>query len=53
MSELAIQGIYEVAIRVRDLASSEALYHDVLGLMVGLRDGFPRWLFYKPGKCGG
>lgn len=54
MSELAIQGIYEVAIRVKDLSKSEAFYCDVLGLAVGLRDGSRRWLFLRAGRtCGG
>ncbi len=53
MGELAIQGIYEVAIRVRDLAKSEAFYCDVLGLTVGLRDGSRRWLFLRAGQTSG
>jgi catechol-2,3-dioxygenase len=53
MSELAIQGIYEVAVRVRDLSKSEAFYCDVLGLTVGLRDGSRRWLFLRAGQTSG
>jgi catechol 2,3-dioxygenase-like lactoylglutathione lyase family enzyme len=30
-----ISGLYEVAIRVRDLARAESFYRDVLGLAVG------------------
>jgi len=53
MSELAIQGIYEVAVRVRDLSKSEAFYCDVMGLTVGLRDGSRRWLFLRAGQTSG
>jgi catechol-2,3-dioxygenase len=53
MSELAIQGIYEVAIRVKDLVKSEAFYCDALGLTVGLRDGSRRWLFLRAGQTSG
>jgi catechol 2,3-dioxygenase-like lactoylglutathione lyase family enzyme len=35
---IQIQGIYEVAVRVRDLAAAEPFYRNVLGLEVGLRD---------------
>lgn len=35
---LPIKGLYEVAIRVKDLARAEAFYKDVLGLKEGLRD---------------
>ncbi len=34
---LPITGVYEVAIRVKDLASAEPFYREVLGLEVGLR----------------
>ena len=53
MSALAIQGIYEVAIRVRDLSKSEAFYCDGLGLTVGLRDGPRKWLFLRAGRMSG
>jgi catechol 2,3-dioxygenase-like lactoylglutathione lyase family enzyme len=33
-----INGVYEVAIRVKDLPRAEAFYREVLGLEVGLRD---------------
>ena len=42
---LAIRGVYEVAIRVRDLARSEPFYRDVLGFEPGLRDDRRHWLF--------
>jgi catechol 2,3-dioxygenase-like lactoylglutathione lyase family enzyme len=46
---LPIRGIYEVAIRVRDLARSETFYRDVLGLEVGIRDDARKWLFLRAG----
>jgi catechol 2,3-dioxygenase-like lactoylglutathione lyase family enzyme len=33
---LPIRGLYEVAIRVRDLEKSEIFYREALGLEVGL-----------------
>ena len=50
---LPIRGLYEVAIRVKDLAKSEAFYRDTLGLEVGLRDERRRWLFLRAGGQGG
>jgi lactoylglutathione lyase len=50
---LPIRGLYEIAIRVRDLAQSEAFYRDVLGLEVGLRDERRRWLFLRTGGDAG
>ena len=35
---LSIRGVYEVAIRVRDLSRSEPFYRDLPGLTPGLRD---------------
>jgi catechol 2,3-dioxygenase-like lactoylglutathione lyase family enzyme len=49
----AIRGIYEVAIKVHDLARSEAFYRDVLGLEEGLRDEPRRWLFLRAGGSAG
>ena len=50
---LPIKGLYEVAIRVKDLARSEAFYKDVLGLNEGLRDERRNWLFlYAGGNAG-
>jgi len=46
---LPIRGLYEVAIRVKDLAKSEAFYRETLGLEVGLRDERRRWLFLRAG----
>ncbi len=47
-----IRGLYEVAIRVKDLTRSEAFYRDILGLEVGLRDERRRWLFLRAGGHG-
>jgi len=46
---LAIRGVYEVAIRVRDLAKAETFYREVLGMDVGLRDERRRWVFLRAG----
>jgi lactoylglutathione lyase len=47
-----IRGVYEVAIRVRDLPTAERFYRDVLGLTVGLRDARRPWLFLRAGDGG-
>ena len=49
----AIRGVYEVAIKVRDLDRAEAFYRDVLGLERGLRLEEPRWVFLRAGGQGG
>jgi lactoylglutathione lyase len=46
---LTIRGVYEVAIRVKDLPRSEAFYRDVLGLEEGLRDARRPWVFLRAG----
>jgi lactoylglutathione lyase len=50
---LPIAGIYEVAIRVKDLARAEAFYKEQLGLMEGLRDTSRNWLFLRAGGNAG
>jgi lactoylglutathione lyase len=50
---LPISGVYEVAIRVRDLPRAESFYRDVLGLEVGQRDEQRNWLFPRAGGQGG
>ena len=50
---LGIRGIYEVAVRVRDLERALAFYQDVLGLSVGLRDESRRWIFLRAGGSEG
>jgi catechol 2,3-dioxygenase-like lactoylglutathione lyase family enzyme len=49
---LGIQGVYEVAIKVRDLGAAELFYRDVLGCEVGLRDAHRRWIFMRAGPAG-
>ena len=48
-----IQGIYEVAIPVKDLERAEAFYLDVLGLESGLRQAERRWHFLRAGGQAG
>lgn len=50
---LPIRGIYEVAIKVKNLATSEHFYCDVLGLTVGLRDQRRNWIFLRAGGQSG
>lgn len=50
---IRIQGVYEVAVRVRDLAIAEPFYREVLGLEVGLRDEKRKWLFLRAGGTAG
>ncbi len=50
---LPITGVYEVAIRVKDLATAEPFYREILGLEVGLRDEERNWLFLRAGGHAG
>jgi len=50
---LPIRGVYEVAIRVRDLDRAEAFYRRVLGLAVGLRNDEERRVFLRVGGQAG
>jgi lactoylglutathione lyase len=50
---LPIAGIYEIAIRVKDLARAEAFYKETLGLQEGLRDTRRNWLFLRAGGNAG
>jgi catechol 2,3-dioxygenase-like lactoylglutathione lyase family enzyme len=50
---LPIKGLYEVAIKVRDLAVAEPFYRDLLGLTEGLRDDVRKWLFLRAGGGAG
>ena len=53
MNTLPIRGIFEIAVRVRDLSRAETFYRDVLGLEEGLRDEQRNWLFLRlPGNQG-
>lgn len=49
---LPIRGLYEVAVRVKDLAKAEAFYRDILGLDVGIRDERRKWIFLRAGEGG-
>lgn len=49
---VSIRGVYEVAIRVRNLPKAEAFYRQVLGLEVGLRDRTRPWVFLRAGRDG-
>jgi len=48
-----IRGLYEVAIRVKDLPRAEAFYRNVLGLEVGVRDEKRNWVFLRAGGTAG
>jgi catechol 2,3-dioxygenase-like lactoylglutathione lyase family enzyme len=50
---LAIEGIYEVVVPVRDLGRAEKFYTEVLGLEVGLRDPRRPWIFLRAGGARG
>jgi catechol 2,3-dioxygenase-like lactoylglutathione lyase family enzyme len=50
---LPIKGVYEIAIRVKDLPRAEAFYKEVLGLREGLRDERRNWLFLWAGGDAG
>ena len=46
---LPIKGVYEVAVRVKDLQRAERFYKDVLGLEEGIRDDRRKWIFMRAG----
>ena len=46
---LPIRGLYEVAIKVKDLQRAERFYRELLDLEVGIRDETRRWLFLRAG----
>lgn len=50
---LPIRGVYEVAVRVKQLARAEAFYREVLGLTVGIRDERRNWVFLRAGGQSG
>jgi catechol 2,3-dioxygenase-like lactoylglutathione lyase family enzyme len=50
---LPIRGLYEVAIRVKDLPRAEAFYREILDLQVGIRDENRNWLFLRAGGQAG
>ena len=50
---LPITGLYEVAIKVRNLSTAEPFYREVMGLQFGLRDQRRNWLFLRVGGSAG
>jgi lactoylglutathione lyase len=50
---LPICGLYEIAIRVKDLPRAESFYCEVLGLEVGLRDEERTRVFLRAGGQNG
>jgi catechol-2,3-dioxygenase len=50
---LPIRGVYEVAIRVKELARAESFYREILGLEVGTRDEKRKQLFLRAGGQAG
>ena len=50
---LELDRVYEIAIRVKNLARAEPFYCDVLGLTPGLRDERRNWLFLHVGGRAG
>ena|ERR1044071_7065367 len=50
---LPIRGVYEVAVRVKDLSKAEPFYREVLDLEVGIRDEKRNWLFLRAGGDAG
>src|SRR5262245_532352 len=48
-----IRGVYEIAIRVKDLAKSEAFYRETLDLEVGIRDYKRGLVFLRAGGQAG
>lgn len=50
---IPISGVYEVAIRVKDLPRAEAFYREVLGLEEGLRAEGRNMLFLRAGGQAG
>jgi lactoylglutathione lyase len=50
---IEISGVYEIAVKVRDLERAEAFYRGVLGLDLGLRAEERRWVFLRAGGLGG
>src|SRR2546427_99967 len=50
---MQVKGIFEIAIRVKDLARAANFYEEVLGFQHGLLDAERRWLFlWVNGKAG-
>ena len=52
MKTFSVNGVYEVAIKVNDIARAEEFYLQVLNFQLGLRDEARRWLFLRAGYGG-
>jgi catechol-2,3-dioxygenase len=52
MKKFSVNGVYEVAIKVRDLAKAEAFYVGILNFSVGLCDEARDWAFLRAGSGG-
>ena len=50
---VGIRGVYEIAIRVRDLSRAERFYREILGLEVGIRDEQRGLVFLRAGGQAG
>ena len=50
---LPIKGLYEIAVKVRDLSVAEPFYREILGLTEGLCDDRRKWLFLRVGDAAG
>lgn len=50
---MPIRGVYEVVVRVRDLARAEKFYTEVLGLELGLKDPTRPMSFWRVGGGAG
>ena len=50
---LQIEGIFEIAIRVKDLSRAQTFYRDILGFEEGMRDEQRNWLFMWVGTRSG
>lgn len=50
---LPIRGIYEVAVKVKNLPTAEMLYRGVRGLTEGVHDERRKWLFLRAGGDAG
>src|SRR5262249_53570214 len=51
--KLPIKGVYEIAIKVKDLSRSEPFCTNVLGLEIGMRDTKRNWVFLRAGGDAG
>lgn len=50
---MPIRGLYEIAIRVKNLPAAEEFYREILDLQIGIRDDSRNWLFLRAGGNAG